>query len=88
MVIFHLLQNIFQTDSCVTSRTPKLLHLREQGPIFLMMTRGNLICALVESWEFDPVHINEAPHLWTTFSHLPLMQVWIYVTQSCQIWSY
>jgi len=23
---------------------------------FFMMMQGNLICALVESWEFDPVH--------------------------------
>jgi len=62
MVISHLLQNIFQTDLCLTGCTPQLLHLREQGPIF-MMTRGNLICVMVESWEFVPVHINEAPHL-------------------------
>jgi len=34
MVISHLLQNIFQTDLCVTGRTPQLLHLREQGLIF------------------------------------------------------
>jgi len=32
MFIFHLLQNIFLTVLCLTSRTPKLLHLREQGP--------------------------------------------------------
>jgi len=34
MVISHLLQNIFQTDTGVTARTPQLLHLRQQGPIF------------------------------------------------------
>jgi len=34
MVISRLLQNIFQTDLRVTCRTPQLLHLREQGPIF------------------------------------------------------
>jgi len=34
MVISHLLQNIFQTDLCLTGHTPKLLHLRDQGPIF------------------------------------------------------
>jgi len=33
-VIFHLLQNIFQTDTGVTGCTPQLLHLRQQGPIF------------------------------------------------------
>jgi len=34
MVISHLLQNIFQTNTGVTRRTPQLLHLRQQGPIF------------------------------------------------------
>jgi len=34
MVILHLLQNILQADLCLTGRTPKLLHLREQSPIF------------------------------------------------------
>jgi len=34
MVISNLLQNIFQTDLCLTGHTPKLLHLREQDPIF------------------------------------------------------
>ena len=35
MVISHLLQNILQADLCLTGRTPKLLHLREQSPLFL-----------------------------------------------------
>jgi len=35
MVISHLLQYILQIDLCVTGSTPILLHLREQGPIFL-----------------------------------------------------
>jgi len=34
MVIFHLLQNILQVYLCLTGRTPKLLHLREQSPSF------------------------------------------------------
>jgi len=34
MALSHLLQNIFQTDICLTDRTSKLLRLREQGPIF------------------------------------------------------
>jgi len=56
MVIFHLLQNILQADLCLTGRTPKLLHLREQRPIF-SMTRGNLIHVL----KFDPVINSDAP---------------------------
>jgi len=39
MAISHLLQNTFQTDTDVTGRTPQLLHLREQGPIFLSWRR-------------------------------------------------
>jgi len=34
VVILHLLQNTPQADLCLTGRTPKLLHLREQSPIF------------------------------------------------------
>jgi len=56
MVIFHLLQNILQADLCLTGRTPKLLHLREQSPFFSMM-RGNLIHSL----KFDPVINSDAP---------------------------
>jgi len=65
----------------------QLLHLREQGPIFVMM-RGNLIHALVESWKFDPVINSDAPGLWIMFLHSPITHVWIYATQSSQIWSY
>jgi len=31
------------------------------------MTLGNLIHALVESWEFDPVINIDAPRLWIIF---------------------
>ena len=34
MLITHFLQNIFQTDLCLTCSTPQLLQSREQGPIF------------------------------------------------------
>jgi len=31
------------------------------------MTWGNLIHAVVETWKFDPLHINDAGSLWVTF---------------------
>jgi len=31
-----------------------------------MMMQGNLII-VVETWQFDPVHINDAPSLWIMF---------------------
>ena len=62
MVISHLLQNILQTDLCLTGCTPKLLNLREHDPIFIM-TRGKLIHALVESWKFDRVINSDPPRL-------------------------
>jgi len=34
VVISHLLQNIFETESCVTGHIHQLLHLKKQGPIF------------------------------------------------------
>jgi len=57
MVISHLLQNIFQTDTGITGRTPQLLHLREQGPIFCH-DAGKF-----DPWKFDPVINSDAPGL-------------------------
>jgi len=62
MVISHLLQNIFQTDLCITGRTPKLLHLREQGPIFYHDT-GKFDPCFGRKLEFDPVINSNAPSL-------------------------
>ena len=57
MVISHLLQSIFQTNTAVTGRTPQLLHLREQGPIFCH-DAGKF-----DPWKFDPVINSDAPGL-------------------------
>jgi len=63
MVVSHLPQNIFQIDLRLTGRTPKLLHLRQQSPIFIT-TRVNLTGAFpLESWKFDPVINSHASRL-------------------------
>jgi len=75
MVIFHLLQNILQADLCLTGRAPKLLHLREQSPIFLAW------CGEIWSMLWNLIQLLIATHHFMNHvSSFPLTQVWMYAT--------
>ena len=62
---------------------PTVITVKGAGPNFFMMMWGNLIGAVVETSNFDPVQ-----QVMNHVFHSPLMQVSTYATPSCQIWSY